>query len=161
MPELLVLSFTEKKAATAALKRLVESKAKETYAAINDACIVERRRDGSLNVEQVFEKPARYVPISAAAGAGLGLISGILVGAPILSTLFGGCVGAGLAAIYGALTDHGIHNDFIQTTGSRLQVGQSALYLLGQGFQRRGLMDMLAEFNPTLVHSAKNYPENR
>jgi uncharacterized membrane protein len=61
---------------------------------------------------------------SAAAGGGLGLLAGWLLGGPV--------GGAAVGAVLGALRDRGIDDGFMKELASRLEPDSSAIFLLVQ-----------------------------
>ena len=87
---------------------------------------------------------------SAAGGAGIGLLAGLLVGGPIVG------VTLGIGVLAGALRDRGIKDSFIEETSKHLKRDSSALFLLIKETQQDKLDSVLAElkqFNAKVLYT--------
>jgi uncharacterized membrane protein len=87
------------------------------------------------------------------AGALGGAVWGALIGLAFLSPWLGMAVGAVAGAVAGKFTDIGIDDDFIRELGDKVQPGQSALFLLIDGWETSRALRLLAEFNAEIVHT--------
>ena len=62
-------------------------------------------------------------------------------------------VGAAAGALAGRFTDIGIDDDFIRQVGEAVGPGQSALFLLIDGWDEPAVMAQLAAFDATVLRS--------
>ncbi len=95
---------------------------REQLIALEDAVVVERDKDGKVNLRQALNLTA--------AGAIGGGFWGSLVGLLFLNPLLGAAVGAGIGAASGSLSDLGINDDFMRELGETLPTPSAALCLL-------------------------------
>lgn len=116
---------------------------------MKDAAVVERLDEGGVRVRQAVNL--------VGAGALGGAVWGALIGLAFLSPWLGMAVGAVAGAVAGKFTDIGIDDDFIRELGEKVQPGQSALFLLIDGWERSKALRLLAEFDAVIVHT--NLPD--
>lgn len=116
---------------------------------MKDAAVVERLDEGGVRVRQAVNL--------VGAGALGGTVWGALIGLAFLSPWLGMAVGAVAGAVAGKFTDIGIDDDFIRELGEKVQPGQSALFLLIDGWERSKALRLLAEFDAVIVHT--NLPD--
>ncbi len=95
---------------------------KEYLVDLEDAVVVVRDPKGKVKLHQIVSLPAL--------GAMQGGFWGTLIGCLFFSPIFGMTLGAATGAISGALTDVGIHDDFMKELGETLKPGTSALCVL-------------------------------
>jgi uncharacterized membrane protein len=117
---------------------------------MKDAAVVERHEDGGVRVRQAVNL--------VGAGALGGAVWGALIGLAFLSPWLGMAVGAVTGAVAGKFTDIGIDDDFIQELSDKISPGQSALFLLIDGWERSKALRLLAEFDAVIVHT--NLPDD-
>lgn len=116
---------------------------------MKDAAVVERLDEGGVRVRQAVNL--------VGAGALGGAVWGALIGLAFLSPWLGMAVGAVAGAVAGKFTDIGIDDDFIRELGEKVQPGQSALFLLIDGWEQSKALRLLAEFDAVIVHT--NLPD--
>lgn len=117
---------------------------------MRDAAVVERHADGGVRVRQAVNL--------VGAGALGGAVWGALIGLAFLTPWLGMAVGAVAGAVAGKFTDIGIDDDFIHELADKIRPGQSALFLLIEGWERSKALRLLAEFDALIVHT--NLPDD-
>lgn len=95
---------------------------KEYLVSLEDAVIAVKKADGKVKLLQMYHL--------GVAGAINGAIWGALIGLIFMMPIFGLVVGAGTGAVAGALSDVGINDEFMKNLASKLQPGNSALFVL-------------------------------
>ncbi|HOB98676.1 MAG TPA: DUF1269 domain-containing protein [Verrucomicrobiota bacterium] len=98
-----------------------------------DAVVVTRDASGKVQLHQ----SASVVAGCASAGS----VAGLILGAIFMLPWAGSAVGAGVGAVFGALSDLGVNDRFAKDLGAALRPGTSALALLGSKTQ----LDRLGE----------------
>jgi uncharacterized membrane protein len=119
---------------------------------MKDAAVVERLEGGGVRVRQAVNL--------VGAGALGGAVWGALIGLAFLSPWLGMAVGAVAGAVAGKFTDIGIDDNFIRELGDKVQPGQSALFLLIDGWENSKALRLLAEFNAEIVHTTFSATED-
>jgi uncharacterized membrane protein len=99
------------------------------------------KRDNDVKIIQSSARRSK----SAAAGAGVGLLAGFLLGGPI--------GGLAVGALIGGLHDRGIDDKFVQDLGDRLKPGTSALFLLVKEADGEKVLKELAPFKAQVLHT--------
>jgi uncharacterized membrane protein len=129
MSNLIVLDFDGIHTADEVLNKL-RSLQKEHLIDLEDACVVERAKDGKVHIKQAVNMTA----LGAARGGSMGALWGTLVGLlflnPLAGMVIGAAAGAGTGALSGSLTDYGINDDFVRKLGETIPVDSSALFVL-------------------------------
>ena len=95
---------------------------KEYLVDLEDACVVIRKPDGAVKLEQAVNLTGM--------GAAGGAVWGALIGLIFLNPLLGAAAGAAAGALGGKLSDYGIRDDFMKGLADRMQPGSSALFML-------------------------------
>ena len=100
---------------------------------LTDMCGIVRHRDGAVSLDQMMDRPDRFL----AKGIWLGVVAGFLTGIMIsgffqalLIACVGGAVGAGLSVLWAVLSDYGLDDDFVQKVASELPVESSGIVIL-------------------------------
>ena len=137
MSNLVVFDFDGIHTADEVLNKL-RSLHKEHLIDLEDACVVERERDGKVHIKQAVNLTA----LGAAAGGSRGALWGMLVGLLFLNPLV---AGAGAGALSGSLADYGIDDDFVKKLSETIPPGSSALFVL---FKSATEDKVLAEIEP-------------
>ena len=144
MSNLVVFDFDGIHTADDVLNKL-RSLHKEHLIDLDDACVVERERDGKVHIKQAVNLTA----LGAAAGGSRGALWGMLVGLlflnPLAGMAIGAVAGAGAGALSGSLADYGISNDFVKKLSETIPPGSSALFVL---FKSATEDKVLAEIEP-------------
>jgi uncharacterized membrane protein len=116
MSNLIVLDFDGIHTADEVLNKL-RSLQKEHLIDLEDACVVERDKDGKVHIKQAVNMTA----LGAARGGSMGALWGTLVGLlflnPLAGMVIGAAAGAGTGALSGSLIDYGINDDFVKKLG--------------------------------------------
>jgi uncharacterized membrane protein len=112
---------------------------------MKDAAVVERLEGGGARVRQAVNL--------VGAGALGGAVWGALIGLAFLSPWLGMAVGAIAGAAAGKFTDIGIDDEFIREIGENIRPGQSALFLLIDGWERSKALRLLADFDAAIIHT--------
>ena len=89
---------------------------------LEDAVVAVKDAEGKVKLHQAINLTA--------AGAVSGGFWGSLIGLIFLNPLLGLAVGAGAGAVSGALTDHGINDQFMKDLAATMTPGSSALFVL-------------------------------
>ena len=159
MSNIIVAAFETPGQAAGATKDLNRMIAQRTAAPI-DACVVIRKPDGALSLEQMYDRPGRFFMLGLWIGGIAGFFCGLVLSG-IGMALFGGLAGAlsglGLASVIAASSDYGIDDDFINKIGSELAAGCAALIVLHrpgaagpliQEIQKRGAIVVQSHYTP-------------
>jgi len=141
----------------------------ETWAVdLNDAVAAYRDYSGKLRVDQSYQ-------MSTGEGAGWGSLVGMMLGAIIAipftggtsaaaataiaaGTLGGGALGAGAGALDASSwkEDFGISDDFVQSVGTLIQPGDSAIFALLRTLDRQRVADAFRGYGGTILSTSLN-----
>src|SRR5262245_31303588 len=161
MSSLVVLGFDGIHTADEVLNK-ARSLQKENLIDLEDACVVERDKDGKVHVKQAVNLAA----MGAASGGTWGLLWGTLVGLlflnPLAGMAIGGLAGAGAGALSGSLVDYGIDDTFIKKLGETITPGSSALFVLVKSVTEDKVLPEIEPFKPRVLKtSLSNEAETR
>ncbi len=161
MSSLVVLGFDGIHTADEVLNKL-RSLQKEYLIDLEDACVVERERNGKVYIKQAVNLAA----LGAAAGGSRGALWGALVGLlflnPLAGMAIGAITGAGAGALSGSLTDYGIRDDFVKKLGETIPEGSSALFVLFKRVNEDKVLPELEPYKPRVLKtSLSNEAEQR
>lgn len=121
MSKLVVLAFEGASTANGMLDNLAALQQRGVLH-LDDAVVVSRPAGSSeVRIDQTRYKRGR----AAAAGGGIGLLAGLLVGGPL-----GGLT---VGALWGGLRDKGVDDGFVRELSSNLGPDRSGLFLLVSG----------------------------
>ena len=153
MSTLIVLGFDGIHSADEVLNK-ARSMQQEKLIELEDACVVERTKDGKVHIKQAVNMAA----IGAASGGSLGALWGTLVGLLLLNPLaglaLGALAGAGTGAISGALTDFGINDNFIKKLAETIQPDSSALFIQVKEMTEDKVLAELEPFKPRVLKTS-------
>jgi uncharacterized membrane protein len=144
MSNLVVFDFDGIHTADEVLNKL-RSLHKEYLIDLEDACVVERERDGKVHIKQAVNLTALGAAAGGSRGALWGMLVGILFLNPLAGMAIGAVAGAGAGALSGSLADYGINDDFVKKLSETIPPGSSALFVL---FKRATEDKVLAEIEP-------------
>jgi uncharacterized membrane protein len=120
MSDLVAIAYDNLKTANQVRDRLFELQ-KEHVIELEDAVVVERKKDGKIKLHQ-----SRQVVGGAAAGGALwGGLIGLIFLMPLLGMAIGGAAGAAAGA-----ADYGVDDNFMRELSQHMQPGTAALFLL-------------------------------
>ena len=153
MSNLVVLDFDGMHTADEVLNKL-RSMQKEHLIDLEDACVVERDKNGKIYIKQAVNLTA----IGAAGGGTRGALWGALVGLLFLNPLAGMAVGAltgaGAGALAGSLSDYGIRDDFIKQLGQTIPSESSALFILFRDVNEDKVLPELKPYKPRVLRTS-------
>jgi len=153
MSTLIVLGFDGIHSADEVLNK-ARSMQQEKLIELEDACVVERTKDGKVHIKQAVNMAA----IGAASGGSLGALWGTLVGLLLLNPLaglaLGALAGAGTGAISGALTDFGINDAFIKKLGETIPPESSALFVQVKEMTEDKVLAEIEPFKPRVLKTS-------
>jgi uncharacterized membrane protein len=153
MSTLIVLGFDGIHTADEVLNK-ARSMQQEKLIELEDACVVERTKDGKVHIKQAVNMTA----IGAASGGSLGALWGTLVGLLLLNPLaglaLGALAGAGTGAISGALADFGINDAFIKKLGDTIPPESSALFVQVREMTEDKVLAELEPFKPRVLKTS-------
>ena len=161
MSNLVVLDFDGIHTADEVLNKL-RSLQKEYLIDLEDACVVERGKDGKVSIKQAVNLTA----LGAAAGGSRGALWGALVGLlflnPLAGMAIGAITGAGAGALSGSLADYGIPDDFVKKLGETIPPGSSALFVLFNRVNEDKVLPEIEPYKPRVLKtSLSNEAEQR
>jgi uncharacterized membrane protein len=153
MSNLIVLDFDGIHTADEVLNKL-RSLQKEQLIDLEDACVVERDKDGKVHIKQAVNMTA----IGAARGGSMGALWGTLVGLlflnPLAGMAIGAVAGAGAGAVSGSLTDYGINDDFVKKLGETIPADSSALFILVRRVTEDKVMAEIEPYKPRVLKTS-------
>jgi uncharacterized membrane protein len=161
MSNLVVLGFDGIHTADEVLNKL-RSMQKEYLIDLEDACVVERQKDGKVFINQAVNLTA----VGAAAGGSRGALWGTLVGLlflnPLAGMALGAVTGAGIGALSGSLSDYGIRDDFVKKLAETVPPGSSALFILFKSVTEDKVLAEIEPYRPRVLKtSLSNEAEQR
>src|SRR5215472_15555851 len=107
MSNLVVLDFDGMHTADEVLNKL-RSLQKEYLIDLEDACVVERDKDGKIHIKQAVNLTALGAAAGGTRGAMWGALVGLLFLNPLAGMAIGALAGAGAGALSGSLANYGI-----------------------------------------------------
>ena len=153
MSNLIVLDFDGIHTADEVLNKL-RSLQKEHLIDLEDACVVERAKDGKVHIKQAVNMTA----LGAARGGSMGALWGTLVGLlflnPLAGMVIGAAAGAGTGALSGSLTDYGINDDFVRKLGETIPVDSSALFVLVKSATEDKVIAEIESYKPRVLKTS-------
>jgi uncharacterized membrane protein len=153
MSNLVVLDFDGIHTADEVLNKL-RSLQKEHLIDLEDACVVEREKDGKIHIKQAVN----LTKLGAAAGGTRGAFWGALVGLlflnPLAGMAIGALAGAGAGALSGSLADYGINNDFVKNLGKTIPPDSSALFILIKSVTEDKVLREIEPYKPRVLKTS-------
>ena len=153
MSDLVVLDFDGIHTADEVLNKL-RSLQKEHLIDLEDACVVERGKDGKVHIKQAVNMTA----LGAAQGGMWGVLWGTLVGVlfmnPLAGMAIGGLSGAGAGALSGSLVDYGINDDFVKRLGQTIPPESSALFVLVRSATPDKILQEIEHYKPRVLKTS-------
>ncbi len=150
---LVVLGFDGIHTADEVLNK-ARSMEKEHLIDLEDACVVEREKDGKVHIKQAINLTA----MGAASGGTSGMLWGTLLGLlflnPLAGMAIGGLAGAGAGALSGSLIDYGIDDKFVKKLGETIPVGSSALFVLVKSVTEDKVLPELEPYKPRVLKTS-------
>ena len=121
---------------------------------LEDACVVERGKDGKVHIKQAVNLTA----LGAAQGGMWGVLWGTLVGIlfmnPLAGMAIGGLAGAGGGALAGHLDDYGINDDFVRQLGQTIPPESSALFVLVRSSTPDKILQEIEGYKPRVLKTS-------
>src|SRR5262249_46956987 len=153
MSNLVVLGFDGIHTADEVLNKL-RSLQKEYLIDLEDACVVEREKNGKVYIKQAVNLTA----LGAAAGGSRGALWGALVGLlflnPLAGMAIGAITGAGAGALSGSLTDYGISDAFVKKLSETIPANSSALFILFKHVNEDKVLPEIEPYKPRVLRSS-------
>ena len=161
MSELICIAFKDCDTADHVLNEL-RAMEKEYILDLEDAAIVVRDNDSKVHVKQ----SVNLIGTGAAQGGAFGALWGSLIGLlfmnPLAGFLVGTATGAGAGALSEALSDYGIDDTFIESLGSTISPGTSAIFLLVRKANEDKVLPRISKYEGTILKtSLTNEDESR
>ena len=128
MSDAICIAFKDKDTADCALNEL-RSMQREYLIDLEDACVVVRDTDGTVQLKQAVNLVSLGSAKSGLSGMLWGSLVGLLFLNPLAGMAVGGVIGAGTGALAGHMTDYGIPDDYIRKIGGTMDPGTSALFV--------------------------------
>ena len=161
MSELICIAFKDCDTADHALNEL-RAMEKEYILDLEDAAIVVRDKDSKVHVKQSVDLVGTGAAHGGAFGALWGTLIGLLFMNPLAGFLVGTATGAGAGALSGALGDYGIDDNFIESLGSTISPGTSAIFLLVRKANEDKVLPRISKYGGTILKtSLTNEDEGR
>ena len=153
MSNLVVLGFDGLHTADEVLNK-VRALQKQYLIDLEDACVVEREKDGRTYIKQAVN----LTKVGAASGGATGALWGTLVGLlflnPLAGMAIGAVVGAGTGALSGSLADYGIDDNFVKKLGETTPPGSSALFVLVRSATVDKVLPEIEPYNPRVLKTS-------
>lgn len=149
--ELVVLGFDGRDTADGVLDNFREMQERGIIR-LQDVVVAKRGQSTNVDIHQTDARRGRY----AAAGAGVGVLAGWLIGGPIGAAAVGT-----IGTIVGALRDRGIDDGFIQEVSESLKPESSAIFLLIQEADGPRVLEELKPFHAIVVHTTLTGEQER
>ena len=153
MSSLVVLGFDGIHTADEVLNK-VRPMQKEHLIDLEDACVVERDKDGKVHIKQAVNLMALGAATGGARGMLLGALVGILFLNPLAGMALGAFAGAGAGALSGRLVDFGINDDFIKKLGETIPVNSSALFVLVKSVTEDKVLPEIESYRPRILKTS-------
>jgi uncharacterized membrane protein len=153
MSNLVVLGFDGLHTADEVLNK-VRSLQQEHLIDLEDACVVEREKNGKVHLKQAVNLTRVGAATGGSTGALWGAIVGLLFLNPLAGMALGGIAGASMGALSGHLTDYGIRDDFIRKLGETIPEGSSALFVLFKKATEDKVLPELEKYKPRVLRTS-------
>jgi uncharacterized membrane protein len=153
MSSLVVLGFDGIHTADEVLNK-VRPLQKEHLIDLEDACVVERDKDGKVHIKQAVNLMALGATTGGLQGMLWGMLVGILFLNPLAGMALGGVAGAGAGALSGRLVDFGINDDFIKKLGETIPVNSSALFVLVKSVTEDKVLPEIEPYRPRVLKTS-------
>jgi uncharacterized membrane protein len=137
-------------------ERMLETLARlqrEGLITVLDAAIVHRKENGKVKVKQANDL--------VGAGALGGAFWGMLIGLLFLMPWMGLAVGSITGALAGKFTDVGIDDAFIEEVGSKVELGDSVLFLLTTGAVKDKIVEAVRDEKFEILHTNLSEDDER
>jgi uncharacterized membrane protein len=132
----------------------LRSMQKEYLIDLEDACVVERDKNGKVYIKQAVNLMAVAAAGGGSRGALFGAIVGLLFLNPLAGMAIGAITGAGFGAVAGSLSDYGIPDDFIKKLGETIPKESSALFILFRTVNEDKVLPELKTYKPRLLRTS-------
>jgi len=153
MSSLVVLGFDGIHTADEVLNK-IRPMQKEHLIDLEDACVVERGKDGKVHIKQAVNLTA----LGAATGGLRGMLVGTLVGIlflnPLAGMAMGAVAGAGAGALSARLVDFGINDEFIRKLSETIPVESSALFVLVKSVTEDKVLPEIEPYKPRVLKTS-------
>lgn len=156
MSNLVVFDFDGIHTADEVLNKL-RSLQKEYLIDLEDACVVERGKDGKVHIKQAVNLTALGAAAGGSRGALLGALVGILFLNPLAGLALGAIAGAGAGALSASLADYGIRDDFIKKLGHTIPEGSSALFVLFKSITEDKVLPEIEPYKPRVLKTSLSH----
>jgi uncharacterized membrane protein len=153
MSELVVVTYPDVYRAgevCASLQRLHEQFLLE----IEDVAYITREENGKVKLHETVGVTTIATRMGLVRGTIWGGLLGLLFFNPVLGMVAGGALGAAGGAVTGKIMDYGIPESFMKELGQKVQPGTSALFILFRKDNWEQVLDRVAEFGGTVMHSS-------
>jgi len=127
---------------------------KEYLIDLEDACVVEREKDGKIYIKQAVNLTSMGAVRGGTSGALWGALVGLLFLNPLAGMAIGALAGAGAGALAGSLTDYGISDDFVKNLGKTIPVESSALFVLVKSATTDKILPVLEPYKPRILQTS-------
>jgi uncharacterized membrane protein len=153
MSNLVVFDFDGIHTADEVLNKL-RSLQKEYLIDLEDACVVEREKDGKIHIKQAVNLTALGASTGGLRGAMWGMLVGLLFMNPLAGMALGAIAGAGAGALSGSLADYGIRDDFIKKLAETIPGGSSALFVLFRSVTEDKVFPEIEPYKPRVLKTS-------
>ncbi len=153
MSELIAVAFKGRHEADRVLNELRRME-KGHLIDLEDACVVERKPDGKVKLNQAVNLVAAQLSGGLAWGGFIGILVGLLFLNPLAGFFTGAAIGGGLGAITGSLADYGISDDFIKALGANIEPDSSALFILVRRITPDKVIKELSKYDGEIIHTS-------
>jgi uncharacterized membrane protein len=153
MSNLVVLDFDGIHTADEVLNKL-RSLQKEYLIDLEDACVVERDKDGKIHIKQAVNLTALGAAAGGTRGAMWGALVGLLFLNPLAGMAIGALAGAGAGALSGSLANYGINDDFVKNLGKTIPPGSSALFVLIKSVTEDKVLREIEPYKPRVLKTS-------
>ena len=161
MSSLVVLGFDGIHTADEVLNK-VRPMQKEHLIDLEDACVVERDKDGKVHIKQAVNLTALGAATGGVRGMLLGTLVGLLFLNPLAGMALGAVAGAGAGALSGRLVDFGINDEFVKKLGETIPLESSALFVLVRSVTEDKVLPEIEPYKPRVLKtSLSNKDEER
>ena len=153
MSNLVVLGFDGIHTADEVLNKLRPLQ-KEYLIDLEDACVVERDKDGKVHIKQAVNLTALGAATGGVRGMLLGTLVGILFLNPLAGMALGAVAGAGAGALSGRLIDFGIDDEFVKKLGQTIPENSSALFVLVRSVTEDKVLPEIEPYKPRVLKTS-------
>ena len=161
MSELVCIAFKDCDTADHVLNEL-RAMEKEYILDLEDAAIVVRDNDSKVHVNPSGNLVGSGAAQGGAFWARWGSLIWLVFMNPLAGFLLGTATGAGAGALSGALSDYGIDDTFIESLGSTISPGTSAIFLLVRKANEDKVLPRISKYEGTILKtSLTNENESR